>query len=86
MERVDGWAKVTGQTRYAADLEEPCAIAVPLAAAVGRCRVSLDTEAGLCLPSVIAILTHQNAPRLRKASSIGGSELGEFLPLRDDWR
>jgi xanthine dehydrogenase YagR molybdenum-binding subunit len=65
-ERRDGPAKVTGRARYAAEHAFPDrAHAWPVTASVARGRIrALDASAALALPGVIAVLTHENAPRL----------------------
>ncbi|WP_164873138.1 xanthine dehydrogenase family protein molybdopterin-binding subunit, partial [Streptomyces resistomycificus] len=65
-ERREGREKVTGAARYAA--EQPGtdrAFAWPVPATVARGRVTgVDATAALALPGVLAVLTHDNAPRL----------------------
>ncbi|WP_217140375.1 xanthine dehydrogenase family protein molybdopterin-binding subunit [Streptomyces sp. AC627_RSS907] len=65
-ERREGREKVTGTARYAAEYDAPGrAQAWPVSAAVARGRVTgVDTAAALALPGVVAVLTHENAPRL----------------------
>ncbi|MGV4928601.1 xanthine dehydrogenase family protein molybdopterin-binding subunit (plasmid) [Streptomyces sp. BHT-5-2] len=64
--RREGREKVTGTARYAAEHTPPgCAHAWPVPATVARGRITaVDTAAALALPGVIAVLTHENAPRL----------------------
>ncbi|MFI1937924.1 xanthine dehydrogenase family protein molybdopterin-binding subunit [Streptomyces purpureus] len=64
--RREGWEKVTGTARYAAEHTPPrCAHAWPVPATVARGRVTaVDTTAALALPGVIAVLTPFDAPRL----------------------
>ncbi|WP_078852119.1 xanthine dehydrogenase family protein molybdopterin-binding subunit [Streptomyces sp. NRRL B-3229] len=66
VERREGRQKVTGTARYAAEQPRPGrAHAWPVPASVARGRVTgIDTAAALDLPGVIAVLTHENAPRL----------------------
>ncbi|MFI2367934.1 xanthine dehydrogenase family protein molybdopterin-binding subunit [Streptomyces sp. NPDC018833] len=58
--------KVTGRARYAAEADPPGrAYAWPVAAGIPRGRVtSIDSGPALALPGVLAVLTHENAPRL----------------------
>ncbi|MDQ1012532.1 xanthine dehydrogenase YagR molybdenum-binding subunit [Streptomyces sp. V4I23] len=58
--------KVTGRARYAAEARPAGrAHAWPVAAGVPRGRVTaVDAGAVLALPGVLAVLTHENAPRL----------------------
>ncbi|MFD4260176.1 xanthine dehydrogenase family protein molybdopterin-binding subunit [Streptomyces sp. NPDC058534] len=65
-ERREGREKVTGTARYAAEYDSPGrAQAWPVPATVARGRVTaVDTAPALALPGVLAVLTHENAPRL----------------------
>ncbi|MFK0115459.1 xanthine dehydrogenase family protein molybdopterin-binding subunit [Streptomyces sp. NPDC090994] len=65
-ERREGRAKVTGAARYAAEFDGPGrAFARAVPAAVARGRVTgVDAVPALALPGVLAVLTHENAPRL----------------------
>jgi xanthine dehydrogenase YagR molybdenum-binding subunit len=65
-ERREGREKVTGTARYAAEYHSPArAHAWPVPAAVARGRVTdVGTAAALAVPGVLAVLTHENAPRL----------------------
>ncbi|MET9872598.1 molybdopterin cofactor-binding domain-containing protein, partial [Streptomyces sp. NPDC006386] len=65
-ERREGREKVGGTARYAAEYHVPGrAQAWPVPAAVARGRVTgVDTAAALAVPGVLAVLTHENAPRL----------------------
>jgi len=67
LERVDGHAKVTGAARYTADHRFPGLVhAVLVTSAIAQGRVSrIDAAAALAVPGVLAVLTHENAPRLR---------------------
>jgi xanthine dehydrogenase YagR molybdenum-binding subunit len=66
VERREGRLKVTGTARYAAEHPLPGrAQAWPVPAAVARGRVTaVDASAALRLPGVLAVLTHENAPRI----------------------
>ncbi len=64
--RVDGPAKVTGLARYAAEFDQPgqaYAVIVPSTVGLGRIR-GIDAAAAADMPGVLAIISHQNAPRL----------------------
>ncbi|MFJ3623403.1 xanthine dehydrogenase family protein molybdopterin-binding subunit [Streptomyces iakyrus] len=65
-ERREGREKVSGTARYAGEFPSPGrAQAWPVPAGVARGRVSgVDTTAALAVPGVLAVLTHENAPRL----------------------
>jgi xanthine dehydrogenase YagR molybdenum-binding subunit len=64
--RLDGRAKLTGTAPYA--FEQPVADPLylhPVQAAIARGRVTeIDTAAAAALAGVVAVITHENAPRL----------------------
>ncbi|MBL6457242.1 xanthine dehydrogenase family protein molybdopterin-binding subunit [Belnapia sp. T6] len=64
--RVDGPAKVTGHATYAAEFDLPGLVhAAMVVAPIPRGHIrSVDTAAAERAPGVLAILTHENAPRL----------------------
>ncbi|MET9861023.1 xanthine dehydrogenase family protein molybdopterin-binding subunit [Streptomyces smyrnaeus] len=64
--RREGRAKVTGTARYAAEHTPPdCAYGWPVAAAVPHGSVTgVDAADAMALPGALAVLTHENAPRL----------------------
>ncbi|MEU0409496.1 xanthine dehydrogenase family protein molybdopterin-binding subunit [Streptomyces griseorubiginosus] len=66
VERREGREKVTGTARYAAEQPRPGrAHAWPVPASIARGRITgIDATAALDLPGVLAVLTHENAPRL----------------------
>lgn len=66
--RIEGSAKVSGTARYAAEHTPPgCLYAWVVTATVARGRIeSLDTTAALAEPGAVAVLTHENAPRIRE--------------------
>jgi xanthine dehydrogenase YagR molybdenum-binding subunit len=66
VERIDGRLKVTGSARYAAEFKVANlahGVLVMSTIASGRIR-SIDTKAALSAPGVLAVVTHENAPRL----------------------
>ncbi len=66
LDRVDGPLKVTGAAKYA--YEYPVAgitYVFPVQSTIAKGRVvSIDAHAARALPGVIAVLSHENAPRL----------------------
>ncbi|MFC8828837.1 xanthine dehydrogenase family protein molybdopterin-binding subunit [Streptomyces sp. NPDC057137] len=66
--RIEGPAKVTGTARYAAEHTPPgCLYAWVVPATVARGRIaSFDTDAALAEPGAVAVLTHENAPRINE--------------------
>ncbi|HEY0989164.1 MAG TPA: xanthine dehydrogenase family protein molybdopterin-binding subunit [Kofleriaceae bacterium] len=65
IDRVDGRKKVTGGATYAAEVQVAnVAHAVIVGATIGRGRIkAIDTRAAEAVKGVLAVLTHQNAPR-----------------------
>ena len=64
--RVDGRVKVTGDARYAAEFNQPGqAHAVIVTSTVGLGRVAgIEAEAAAAMPGVLAVISHENSPRL----------------------
>ncbi len=66
LNRLDGVQKVTGAAKYS--YEYPVAgvtYIVPVQSTIARGRVSsIDASAARALPGVLAVLSHENAPRL----------------------
>jgi len=62
--RVDGWAKVTGQTRFADDLTFPRMIHMRLVrSTVPHARIKgIDTSRAVAMPGVRGVLTGKNMP------------------------
>lgn len=89
--RVDGHLKVTGAAKYPADVVLPNMVHASFAlstAARGRIT-AVDTEEADSLAGVLAIFTHENAPRLHRnlmprIDSARWSVGTDFLPLQDD--
>ncbi|MCT2586946.1 xanthine dehydrogenase family protein molybdopterin-binding subunit [Actinophytocola gossypii] len=73
VDRIDGTAKTTGQARYAAEFDHPGLVhAALVCATVPRARlVGIDTADALAHPGVLTVLTHENAPTMRKSPSPG---------------
>ncbi|MFD7621637.1 xanthine dehydrogenase family protein molybdopterin-binding subunit [Streptomyces sp. NPDC059802] len=66
--RREGRDKVTGTARYAAEHTLPgCLYGRPVPATIARGRVdAIRADEALALPGVHAVLTHDNAPRLKE--------------------
>jgi xanthine dehydrogenase YagR molybdenum-binding subunit len=81
VDRVDGPAKTTGAARFAAEYPFPdLAHAVLVHAGVSRARLTaVDTAAAVEVPGVIAVLTHENAPRLRPAPAPSALNLSTLV-------
>ncbi len=71
--RVDGPLKVTGSAKYAVEFEIPkCAYAWPVESNIAHGQISLiDSKAARAAIGVLAVLTHENAPKLK---DLGGSD------------
>lgn len=88
--RIEARAKVTGRAAYVDDLRAdvlgfPFATAVPVTSTVARGRIRrIHTTAALEVRGVRLVMTYQNAPRLRKVTSLSMAEAGDRLPLQDD--
>ena len=87
--RADGRLKVTGGARYTADIPiagAAQAVIVHSTIANGR-TASIDTSAAESAPGVVAVLTHENAPRMNPTPR-PWSHLyphgQSYLPLQDD--
>jgi xanthine dehydrogenase YagR molybdenum-binding subunit len=67
--RREGPAKVTGTALYAAEHTPPhCAYGWPVAASVPHGTVTgVDDSEAMALPGALAVLTHENAPRLAES-------------------
>jgi xanthine dehydrogenase YagR molybdenum-binding subunit len=86
--RVDGPAKVTGAARYAAEFAPDGLVhAVVVQSTVPAGRIAaVDTQYALRMPGVLAVFTHENAPRLAPARTFPhGSPSQGLTPLQDDW-
>src|SRR5260370_17735237 len=66
LDRVDGAQKVTGAATYAYEYPvEGVTYVFPVQSTIAKGRVvSIDASAARALPGVIAVLSHENAPRL----------------------
>ena len=80
VDRVEGREKVTGQAKYAYEYrQDAIAYGAIVQSAIARGRIrGIDASAALDLPGVIAVLSHENAPRLHKVSD------GELEILQTD--
>src|SRR5262249_50985307 len=72
LDRRDGPQKVTGTAPYAYEhrFDNPLYL-FPVQSEVARGRVTrIDASAAEALPGVVAVLTHENAPRLADTSDL----------------
>jgi xanthine dehydrogenase YagR molybdenum-binding subunit len=87
MDRTDGYLKVTGGARYSAEQLIPgLAHAVMVTSTIpSGTIISIDTGKASAMPGVLAVITHQNAPRLPKQEKPPpGSPGGAKLSLLQD--
>jgi xanthine dehydrogenase YagR molybdenum-binding subunit len=91
LDRVDGEAKVTGKAVFTAELDLPrLAHAVLVCSTVARGRVAaVDGSAARSVPGFVALLTHENMPRLaapEPGMQAGGAgfALSDLPYLQDD--
>src|ERR1044071_9598958 len=66
MSRVDGFAKVTGKAKYAAEFKVPnLAYGFIVLGSIARGTITaIDARAAESAPGVVRVFTHLNAPRL----------------------
>jgi xanthine dehydrogenase YagR molybdenum-binding subunit len=84
-DRVDGPAKVTGAAAYPSDVGYPdLAHAALVRSTVAAGRISrIDADAARTAPGVLAVITHENVPRLERGPvTLLGPE--PPAPLQDD--
>jgi xanthine dehydrogenase YagR molybdenum-binding subunit len=90
--RVDGRLKVTGAAKYSVEFEIPkCAYGWPVESNIAKGKIlSIDTSAAQSALGVLAVVTHQNAPKPKEPGGKKERELTdgirneERLPLSDD--
>src|SRR5262245_24238745 len=76
IDRVDGRLKVTGGARFAAEYPlQNVAHAVLITSTVANGRISnIDTAAAEKVPGILAIVSHQNAPKLAPVINTQGKD------------
>jgi xanthine dehydrogenase YagR molybdenum-binding subunit len=95
LERLEGRAKVTGEARYAAEHKlDNMSYASLVSSTIPKGTIrKIDSEAALKSPGVLAVLTHLNAPKLKKLQPPSGGGGGEqssnlaetkYIPFSDD--
>ena len=80
VDRVDGRLKVTGAAKYSAEYNQPGMVyVVPVGATVANGAITgIDAGAAQSSSGVIAVLTHENAPRLKVPNF---DELRKFIAI-----
>jgi xanthine dehydrogenase YagR molybdenum-binding subunit len=88
VERKDGIRKVTGTASYASDVKLPrMAYAATVRSTIAAGRITgIDARAALAAPGVMAVITHENAPRLHSPGSAatGGEFAEKFFPVQNE--
>jgi xanthine dehydrogenase YagR molybdenum-binding subunit len=85
--RVDGRLKVSGGARYTADIAVDGIVhaAIVYSTIANGKTVSIDTDGAVNAPGVLAVLTHENMPRLTPLPWSHLRPQGQtYLPLQDD--
>jgi xanthine dehydrogenase YagR molybdenum-binding subunit len=90
--RVDGPAKVTGGARYAAEIALPgmAHLAIVGATVAGGRVAGIDPTATYAADGVLAVLTHENLPKIANPPHLLPSLVGQaapgmsFFPMQDD--
>ena len=87
--RIEGEKKVRGCASFVDDLRDDelgfsFLIGVPVTSDIATGRIlSIDVKDALAVPGVVEVLTHFNAPKLKKVISVSFAEAGDRLPLQD---
>ena len=86
LDRVDARAKVTGKAAYAAEIAVAnVTYAVIVGASIGKGKVTaIDVAAAKRVPGVLAVLTHENAPKLPGADKPRVSPQDRMLQFLQD--
>src|SRR5438128_887495 len=89
IDRVDGYAKVTGTAKYAAEYDAPdLAYGVVVSSAIAKGKIiKIDATEALRLNGVLQVFTHENAPRLARSDRSYSDQIAPpgapFRPLHD---
>lgn len=84
LDRVDGWARVTGSAHYTADVVLPhLAHGVLVHSTVAKGRITrIDTAAAEAIPGIVGVFTHRNAPKLTAPNPPNPGQT--LLPMQDE--
>lgn len=85
--RIDAPDKVTGRAVFVDDIrpENPPLIALAVTSRIARGSVvTIDSRDALAVPGVQIVMTHENAPRLRRILAASMAEIGTIRPLQDN--
>ena len=80
IDRIDGRLKVTGVAKYSAEFNQPGMVyAVPIGATIAKGAITrIDASEAQSSSGVLAVLTHENAPRLKTPNF---DELRKFVAI-----
>src|SRR5262249_9294734 len=87
LNRIDGPLKVTGAAKYAYEYPvEGVTYVFPVQSTIARGRVvSIDAHAAQALPRVLAVLSHETAPRLRQVqNAVTGHRIQDLAVFQSD--
>jgi len=90
LNRIDGYAKVTGRAKYAGEYNEPdLTHGVVVSSAIAKGRITnIDASKALAVKGVLQVFTHMNARRVATSDEAFHDEAAPpgapFRPLQDD--
>ena len=85
LDRVDGQAKVQGEARFTAEFKvENLAYAVPVYSTIAKGTIRrIDSGLAEQAPGVLAVITHQNIPRMKAPPIVDFHNIGKGFALSD---
>ncbi len=85
LDRVDAQAKVQGEARFTAEFQiENMAYAVPVYSTIAKGKIrKIDSGTAEQAPGVLAVITHQNIPRMKAPPIVDFHNIGKGFALSD---
>ncbi|MGB6941927.1 MAG: xanthine dehydrogenase family protein molybdopterin-binding subunit [Bryobacteraceae bacterium] len=85
LDRVDARAKVQGEARFTAEFQiENMAYAVPVYSTIAKGKIrKIDSGPAEQAPGVLAVITHQNIPRMKAPPIVDFHNIGKGFALSD---
>lgn len=85
LSRVDGPLKVKGEARFTAEFGiENLAYAAPVCSTIAKGRVArIDASEAEKMPGLIAIITHENAPKIKNPPLLDMTDIGRGFAASD---
>ncbi len=85
LDRVDAQAKVQGEARFTAEFQiENMAYAVPVYSTIAKGKIrKIDSGTAKQAPGVLAVITHQNIPRMKAPPIVDFHNIGKGFALSD---